>query len=834
MRIRLPSFLSFPVVLFSVTAMVLGVLLVGCRPTTESVPAKIKVRQGANQLARPGEACSQELILEVLGPLRHGALGGSARRLPVSGVRLTLASRKPTDGLVAHPSEVVTDPAGQVRARVTPGPRPGDQYLLVTCPDTPDPPFLTVHFVSGVQVSGADQETIAGDELPEPIRVHVFDKNGEAQAGVPVHFSLSPSRDKAKLVDTRAVTDANGVAMTQLRTDSHRTGDYHVVAEIVDPERGLSFRSFYIRALAVNRLGLIIGILGGLGIFIFGMKLMSDGLQQIAGDRLKAVLQFFTRNRVTAMFAGLVVTALIQSSSACTVMVVGFVNAGLLSLTQSIGIIFGAAIGTTVTGQMVSFKLDGLALPCIVIGVAIVLVAKKSYGIGLGNTILGFGLLFFGMKMMSSDLKTLSVFPSFVRFFHTFDCQPALAGGAMPIGATLGAVAVGTAMTMIVQSSSATIGLAIALAGSGLINFYTAVPLILGDNIGTTITAILASIGTNRNARRAALANTLFKVLGVIIMLGVFYVRVDGTPVFLLVVNKITAGNVFAEQPENIGRHVAAAHTLFNILNVILFLPFVGAIGTICRFFIPMEKDGDTPILLLEPHLLNQPSLAIQQTMTALRAMSKEACRLSDHAVEAFVERDLSEREKLSEAEDRIDQYQHDIMQYLVKLNRKQLSERHAAAIPVIMHCVNDVERVGDRAINILELAEDGEKLDQSFSVEAKDEIREISHRIQAQGDYLTDCFETGSVDAMNRALKVTGEIKELVKRAERYHEKRLRSDECSVKKGIIFVDVLSNMGRIADHLGNLAERSSEMFKHHLEYWPPPNETPTEPEPTLS
>ncbi|MCK5803866.1 MAG: Na/Pi cotransporter family protein, partial [Lentisphaeria bacterium] len=346
----------------------------------------------------------------------------------------------------------------------------------------------------------------------------------------------------------------------------------------------------------------------------------------------------------------------------------------------------------------------------------------------------------------------------------------------------------------------------------------------------------LASIGTNRNARRAALANTLFKVLGVIIMLGMFYVRVDGVPVFLVAINKITTGNVFAEQPENIGRHVAAAHTLFNILNVIVFLPFVGVIASICRFVLPVENDGDAPTLLLEPHLLSQPSVAIQQTMTALRAMSREACRLTDHAVEAFVEKDLGELEKLFEAEERIDQYQHDIMQYLVELNRRQLNEQHAAAIPIIMHCVNDVERVGDRATNILELAEDSEKLDEPFSADANDEIRELSTRIQAQGDYLTDCFENGSVDAMNRALKLTGEIKELVKRAERHHEERLHKDQCSVKKGIIFVEVLSNLGRIADHLGNIAERSPEMFKHHLEFRHPAGEpTPTTaPEPTPS
>jgi Na/Pi-cotransporter len=812
--------------------LVLSVLLVGgCQPTAETAVSKIHVRRGAEQLGEPGAECETPLQVEILGPERRGALGGKARRAPVPDVRVVARPASVESGLQIAQPEQQSDAAGNARFKVTLGETVGDQYVIVSCPDYPEVSPITIRYVAGVTVKGAMQEVTAGDSLPESIRVRVTDAAGGPESGVPVYFRLAENGSKGKLSSGRAMTDEAGVASVQFETDSHRTGRYEVMAEVSAPERGIAVRGITIPVLAMNRLHLLIGVLGGLGIFILGMKLMSDGLQQTAGDRLKAILQFFTRNRVTAVFAGLVVTALIQSSSACTVMVVGFVNAGLLNLTQAIGIVFGAAIGTTVTAQMVSFKLDGIALPAIVIGVVMLLCARRSYTLGVANTILGFGLLFFGMKMMSADLKIISSFPSFTRFFHMFDCTPN-AHGFMPIKAVLGAVAVGTVMTMIVQSSSATIGLAIALASSGLINFYTAVPLILGDNIGTTITAILASIGTNRHARQAALANTIFKVLGVALMTLCFYIPVDGKPAFLLLVNHITAGNVFAEDPENIGRHVAAAHTLFNVLNVILFLPLVPLIARICQVIVPLKEEGAERVLQLEPHLLQTPSVALQQAVSALVDMTRSAFHLTDRAVHAFIEKDLDEIPDLRDQETRIDHSQHEIIQYLVELTRQRLTEEQAAAIPVIMHCVNDVERVGDRATIILDLANDAAHIDGDFSDDALSEVRDISERIRAQAELLINMLETGNGTALSKALKIEGEINSLTRRYEKHHEKRLQANECSVRKGIVFVELLANLERIGDHLSNIAERSSQIYQHHVELGTPPP-TPTAPSPVL-
>ena len=265
-----------------------------------------------------------------------------------------------------------------------------------------------------------------------------------------------------------------------------------------------------------------IAIIGGLAIFVYGMSLMSDGLQQVAGTRLKSVLSFMTKNRFLSILTGAVITAIIQSSSATTVMTVGFVNAGLLNLVQAIGVIFGANIGTTITGQIVSLKLDNLAMPAIIIAVTGLLIVKRATVRGVFKTLLGFGFLFFGMTLMGSELKELAKNPDFVKCFAFFDCTPAM-GQAMSISHILGAVAVGTACTVLVQSSSATICITIALAQSGIISVWTAIPIVFGDNIGTTVTALLASIGTNANARRSALAHALFNLFGTFIILCSFF-----------------------------------------------------------------------------------------------------------------------------------------------------------------------------------------------------------------------------------------------------------------------------------------------------------------------
>lgn len=809
----------------SALALVLLSLLVmtGCGERTEHTASQLIIRSGAGQIGASGMYASVPLVVEVQGPPRRGASLAASRRLPAQGVKVLVEPLHPAGGAQAHPREAMTDAAGTVRSQLLFGRDDGDHYYRVSCPDFELVAPLTFHIASGIKVSGGNQQAFAGDELPSPITLQVGDDE-RPQAGCPVYFRLTGGGQKAKLSLTSGVTNASGQITTQLQTAEGYTGKYEIMAEIGSATRPgvYTHRAIPIQAMALSRSKLALGVLGGLALFIFGMTLMSDGLQMIAGNRLKNILQMFTGNRCMAVLAGLGITALIQSSSACTVMVVGFVNAGLLNLTQAIGVIFGSAIGTTVTAQMVSFKLEALAMPAVCVGVCILLMAKESRSKGVARTVLGFGLLFFGMTLMSGELKAIADFPSFKAVFHYFECTPLEPGGMMPLRPVLGAILVGTVMTMVVQSSSATVGLTIALAQSGLLDFYTAVPLILGDNIGTTITGLLASINTNRTARQAAVAATIFKTLGVMIMLLLFYVPWNGVPCFLHLVDLITTGDVLAEEPENIGRHLASAHTLFNMVNVLMFVPMISLVARLSRLIVPdlpePASGASERICHLEPHLLRSPAAALDQSLTALMDMTRFALGQSHQAISAFVGQDASVRDELYRKEAMIDQAQRDSMDYLVQLTRRNLSEEQSALIPDLLHCINDVERIGDRAINIFDLVENLHTSDKKFSLDALHEIAEIERYLQESGTMLLNGIARGDAAAIDKMIRRSGELQQMTARFEQNHDFRLRNRDCTIENGVIYVELLANIERISGHLINLAERSRAMLSHRVAF----------------
>lgn len=449
----------------------------------------------------------------------------------------------------------------------------------------------------------------------------------------------------------------------------------------------------------MENISLALTVLGGLAIFVYGMGLMSDGLKEIAGERLKSALGYMTRNRFFAIFAGMAVTAIIQSSSATSVMTVGFVNAGLLSLQQAIGVIFGANVGTTITGQIVSFKLDDIALPAVTLGVVGLMIAKRAFSRGIWRTVLGFGLLFFGMTIMSNELKELAAAPGFRKFFEFFDCTPKHGNGFMPIFSVLGAIAVGTICTMVVQSSSATIGITIALANCGAISMWSAVPIVLGDNIGTTITAALASIGANSNGKRTALAHAMFNIIGTIwVTLSFFLVADIGgakAPVFFHIVNAVTEGNGFIG--ENPGRFVAMAHTIFNVSNVIVLAVFIPLIAKLCTVILK-DRPGKGD-LILEPRLLATPEIACIASVRALADMLRRATTLTQVAVRSALGEVQISRDVLQEKEDSIDERQTAIRDYLVGISQHKINSRIASSLPEILHCVNDAERISDLAL---------------------------------------------------------------------------------------------------------------------------------------
>ncbi len=799
-----------------------GLLLSGCgQKSSQNIVDKIKIIQGNNQCALPNQEYSKEIRIELQGKNQPGLLGGKGTRGPIANAKILLQPLPDSD-LILVTKELVSDSGGGVNFTVKSGKTIGDHYLKII-PVGYEDKSVTLRFINGIAITGSRQQTTAGSLLENPIKVEVVDASGKPVEGAPVYFSIgsTPERKIKTLIKKPTVyTNKDGIAETNVKL-GNKTGSYKINVEVADPKNNIHVRGISVTELGLNKTGLIITVLGGLALFVFGMSLMSSGLQMVAGENMRKILQFFAKNRFVAAFAGLTVTAVIQSSSACTVMVIGFVNAGLINLTQAIGIVFGANIGTTVTAQMISFKLTKLAFPAIIIGLLLVIIKKNNVIKGWGETVLGFGLLFLGMTTMSSELKLIGTFPSFIKVFQAFDCSP-VNGGSMPITAIVGAIFIGAAVTVLVQSSSASMGIVLALAGTGLIDFYTAVPLILGTNIGTTVTAALASIAANRVAKQAAMAHFLFNIIGSGLMIWLFFIPYPGTgiPIFMYFVNNVTQGDVFASVPQNMVRHIAMAHTFFNIFNVLLLLPFVGLIAKLCQAIIPINTDKELKIEHLEPHLLATPSIALEQVIHSIRYMVKESWKMVDIAVNQHffpINTDMKGIQDLEKREDLMDELQSDITSYLVQLTQREITESQAQLVPLLMHCTNDAERIADHTENIIALTERLKKTKKDISEKAHKELEEMWLVLKDQAQNVIAALDGTERDNITFALSDEKCINKMADDFESKHIKRLSKGNCDPVIGIIFIEMLSELERIGDHLSNIAERGPEIQKHYIE-----------------
>jgi phosphate:Na+ symporter len=469
---------------------------------------------------------------------------------------------------------------------------------------------------------------------------------------------------------------------------------------------------------------LLFGLLGGLGLFLFGMKIMSEGLQKIAGERMRQILAALTNNRIVGTLVGIAVTAIIQSSSATTVMVVGFVNAGLMSLVQSIGVVMGANIGTTVTAQLIAFKITKYALPAIGIGAGLKLFSRNKKYVYIGEIILGFGILFFGLSTMKHAFNPLKHSEEFRQLFL-------LVGDYKLLGVLIGAL-----LTVIVQSSSATIGITLALASSGLISFEASVALILGENIGTTITANLAAIGTNVAAKRTAFAHFLFNALGTLYMLILM-------PFYMKFISSITPGDAdFVIQTQvqaesfaaaigdkpYIARHIANTHTMFNIINVLVFLPFVGLLAKLSTLIIRGEDESDRmQVRCIDSRVLNTPPIAIGQARRETLRMAQIALEMVDRTNQFLEDGNMKCIRGLEKREELVDLLQKEITSFVVQLSQRSISTQTSESIGSLMHMVNDLERIGDHCENLWRLGIRKFEGKISFSEVGENEIAAIS-----------------------------------------------------------------------------------------------------------
>ncbi len=545
----------------------------------------------------------------------------------------------------------------------------------------------------------------------------------------------------------------------------------------------------------------LIQTIGGLGLFLLGMKTMTDGLQQVAGARVKKVLETVSANRVVGCLTGTAITALIQSSSATTVMLIGFVNAGLMTLQQAVGLILGANIGTTVTAQLIAFRITDAALPAIALGVGLRFFAHRRRTRYLGEVALGFGLLFFGLVTMKSGLAPIKHDPTFISFFTRFSPET--------LSGMLLCVLSGAGLTMVVQSSSATVGLTMALAAQGLLTFPGAVALVLGENIGTTITAQLATIGGGVNAHRTANAHTLFNVIGVIFIMLVF-------PYFVALVETLTrlmglgpVDLVVGDEKPNVGRYVANAHTLFNVFSAVFFLIFLPWLLRAATWLSPRQEklveDLYRPAELDQRHVDN-PTLAIPQVRREIIRMSEAVETTLKDVVETLSTRSLRKLFKWRRREDALDAFQRDITAYLTSVYQGSVTPSDAKEISHLLRMSNNLERIGDSVENVALLIEDLIENNIEFSPEAVAHVNTISTQVIEFMSLVTEAIRGHVPEVMDRAERMEQEIDLMREEMRQGYIERLRSGVCMLDPSLIFIDMLASFEKMGDYCYNIAQ----------------------------
>ncbi len=542
-------------------------------------------------------------------------------------------------------------------------------------------------------------------------------------------------------------------------------------------------------------------MLGGLALFLYGMDAMGQGLSRLSGGRMERLLEKLTSKRIMAVLLGLSVTAVIQSSSATTVMVVGFVNSGIMKLNQAIGIIMGANIGTTVTSWLLSLtgitgdsfilqmlKPSSFSPILAVIGIVFIMFTKNEKKKDIGLILIGFAILMFGMETMSDAVSPLAENKQFTSILTMF---------SNPL---LGLMA-GTILTAIIQSSSASVGILQALCATGAVNFGTAIPIIMGQNIGTCITAILSSIGTSKNAKRAAAVHLFFNITGTTIFMVVFYTLNLFIHFRFLNTAASPAG-------------IAVVHSLFNIGATIILFPFANLLEKMAFLVIPdkasdleeMEADDTAAdFSRLDERFLDKPGFAMEQCQLVAVNMAKKAKKSILLAIGLLENYEESTAKKVKKLEEQIDGYEDSLGTYLVKLSGKDLSQKDSRTLSVLLHCIGDFERISDHAFNIMRAAKEMEEKNLEFSEKAKAELKIFSAAICDVVDRAVTAFETRDLSLAQEVEPLEQVVESLNKEEKQRHINRLRKGECTIELGFILSDISTNFERVSDHCSNIA-----------------------------
>lgn len=546
----------------------------------------------------------------------------------------------------------------------------------------------------------------------------------------------------------------------------------------------------------------VLNMLGGLALFLYGMNAMGDGLAKVSGGRLESVLEKLTKKRIMAVLLGAAVTAVIQSSSATTVMVVGFVNSGIMKLNQAIGIIMGANIGTTITSWILALtgiQSDNIFVSLLkpssfspilaVIGAAFILFSKKDRKKDIGTIMVGFAILMFGMETMSAAVKPLANVPQFTNMFTMFT-NPVL---GMIVGAVL---------TAVIQSSSASVGILQALCATGGVTMASAIPIIMGQNIGTCVTSLISAAGANKNAKRAALVHFYFNLIGTIIFMVVFYTL----NAFLHFEILNMTANAWL---------IALVHSCFNIAATILFMPFGDLLAKLACLTIRDKKETDETTAesdslekdfqVLDPRFLESPAFAVQQCKNVAVKMANSARDGLFMSMELLESYDEEKAGLVLHYEDIVDRYEDELGTYLVKLNGKSLTKKDSQIVSMLLHVIGDFERISDHAVNIKEAAEEMRDKKLKFSDKAAAELKVYTTAIHEIVNMSMDAFATENVEAAENVEPLEEVMDYLKAELKDRHVRRLRKGKCTIELGFVLTDLITNYERVADHCSNIA-----------------------------
>lgn len=525
-------------------------------------------------------------------------------------------------------------------------------------------------------------------------------------------------------------------------------------------------------------------LFGGLGFFLYGMKMMSEGLEKAAGAKMRSILEFFTKNRFIGMVVGIIFTAIIQSSNATTVMVVSFVNSGLMNLMQASGVILGANIGTTITGQLIAFNLSDIAPLIVIIGVIMIMFCKKQSIKKIGEVILGFGILFMGLSIMSDSMSAVKNSPRILNF---------LASLTNPFAAIL----VGFLITAVLQSSSATVGIILLMVSQKLLEFTICPFMILGCNIGSCVSALVASLSGKKDAKRAALIHFLFNVIGSAIFFCILLVAVEP---FTIAILHISGGSL--------ARSVANVHTLMKVLEVAMMFPFMGWIVKLTYKIVPGKDttaEDQYELLYIGDGSMMSPTTAVMDSIHEIEHMGKVAVMNLKKSMDALCNLNEKEIQEVYETEEYIDFLNRKITDYLVKANEIALPIADEKLIGGLFHVVNDIERIGDHAENFVDSAKTRIERGIELTDKAKKQLLDMMDKTTKILEYSLEMFTNRNYEHMREILQLEEEIDEMEKKLQNAHVRRLTKNKCTPEAGMIFSDTISGLERVADHATNIA-----------------------------